>query len=203
MLQHIRNVPWEFSAELVPDFELGEQTCALYVSLRFFMVHTKYLFTRMEPLRGKYRCRILLCHVDIEDVPQPLEQVTKIAFLNDWSLICAWSHDEAARYLETFKMYENKPADLIMGERTDESDQKAQFGKVLLKIKGVNRTDVATLASTFGTFNQLARASMEDLALCAGLGEKKVKRIYDAFHQPFLPGSTATSTVCSTPEARR
>ena len=31
----------------------------------------------------------------------------------DFSLILSWSSEEAGRYLETFKMYENKPADMI------------------------------------------------------------------------------------------
>lgn len=31
----------------------------------------------------------------------------------DFSLILSWSSEEAGRYLETFKVYENKPADLI------------------------------------------------------------------------------------------
>jgi hypothetical protein len=31
----------------------------------------------------------------------------------DFTLILAWSSEEAGRYLETFKSYENKSADLI------------------------------------------------------------------------------------------
>jgi hypothetical protein len=29
------------------------------------------------------------------------------------------------------------------------------------------------------------KANMEDLSLCPGVGEKKVKRLYQTFHQPF------------------
>ncbi len=32
----------------------------------------------------------------------------------DFSLILSWSSEEAGRYLETFKVYENKPVDLII-----------------------------------------------------------------------------------------
>lgn len=31
----------------------------------------------------------------------------------DFTLILSWTSEEAGRYLETFKIYENKPADLI------------------------------------------------------------------------------------------
>jgi DNA excision repair protein ERCC-1 len=46
-------------------------------------------------------------------VTKPLGEVTKTCAMNDVTLVCAWSAEEAARYLETFKSYEHKPADLI------------------------------------------------------------------------------------------
>jgi hypothetical protein len=39
--------------------------------------------------------------------------VTRIAFINEWTVVCAFSYDEAGRYLETYRSYENKGADLI------------------------------------------------------------------------------------------
>jgi len=186
LLQYFRNVSWEF-ADIIPDYQMGEQTCALFLSLKYSMVYPKYLNARMNSVKTAYRTRVLLCYVDMEDPAGPLELVTKAAFINNWSLICAWSSEEMARYLETFKAFENKGADSLMGERVEEGDVKAHFGKALLKIKSVNKTDVATLAGTFGSLKALANASMQELAMCPGLGEKKVKRIFDAFHQPFLP----------------
>ncbi len=100
-------------------------------------------------------------------------------------------------------MYENKGADLIK-ERVDSSDAKAPLAAVLSTIKAVNKTDVATLASQFGvhhllssssffsqfnlrlglgcaqSFHRMAHASMEELAMCPGLGQKKVH------HSPFF-----------------
>jgi DNA excision repair protein ERCC-1 len=51
-----------------------------------------------------------------EDTVKPLLEVTKTALLHDCTLLCAWSMTECARYLETIKVYENKPADLIQGQ---------------------------------------------------------------------------------------
>ena len=43
------------------------------------------------------------------------------------------------------------------------------------------------LLSQFGTLKVIVAASsmIDDLVLCPGVGEKKVKIIYDAFHKPF------------------
>jgi len=56
---------------------------------------------------------------------------------------------------------------------------------ILTVIKSVNKTDVVTLATNFGNFRNIIKASMEELSLCPGLGETKVRRIHEAFHQPF------------------
>jgi hypothetical protein len=65
-----------------------------------------------------FRLRVVLCSVDVAEVPKPLGEVNKICALNACSLVCAWSHEEAARYLETFKLYEHKTAESIQ-ERTE------------------------------------------------------------------------------------
>ena len=56
---------------------------------------------------------------------------------------------ECARYLETFKIFETKPADAIQG-RSDE-DYLSKLSSALTMVRGVNRTDVLTLGGTFQT----------------------------------------------------
>lgn len=68
--------------------------------------------------------------------------------VNDLTVVCAWSNEEAARYIETFKAYENKPPDSIK-ERVDD-DYVSKLTDCLTQIQSVNKTDVVTLASTFG-----------------------------------------------------
>ncbi|KAJ7528650.1 hypothetical protein O6H91_15G012300 [Diphasiastrum complanatum] len=182
ILKHIRNVRWMFG-DIVPDYVLGQTSCALYLSLRYHLLHPDYLYFRIRELLKSFHLRIVLCHVDVEDVIKPLHEVTKTALLHDCSLVCAWSLEECARYLETIKMYEHKPADDIQ-ERTD-NDYLSRLSSVLKTVRHVNKTDVMTLGSTFGTLAAIMGSSMEELACCPGIGEKKVKRLYDAFHEPF------------------
>ncbi|MCO5608240.1 hypothetical protein L7F22_062446 [Adiantum nelumboides] len=182
VLKHIKNVRWIY-ADIVPDYLLGQSSCALYLSLRYHLLHPDYLYFRIRELLKSFRLRIVLCFVDVEDVVKPLHEVTKTALLHDCTLLCAWSLEECARYLETIKIYENKPADAIQ-ERTD-NDYLSRLTSALTSVRHINKTDVLTLGSTFGTLAGAMGASMEDLARCPGIGERKVKRLYDAFHEPF------------------
>jgi len=68
-----------------------------------------------------------------------------------------------------------------------ESDPYAMLSDCLTAIRGVNKTDVLTLSSTFGSFKNIAECSMEELSLCPGLGARKVKNLHETFHAPFDP----------------
>eukprot|EP00249_Psilotum_nudum_P012968 c24077_g1_i3 orf=69-1025(-) len=151
--------------------------------LRYHLLHPDYLYYRIRELPKGFRLRVILCFVDVEDVIKPLHEVTKTALVHECTLLCAWSLHECARYLETIKIYENKPADTIQ-ERTDH-DYLSRLTGVLTTVRHVNRTDVMTLGSSFGTLSAIIGGSMEELARCPGIGEKKVRRLYDAFHEPF------------------
>lgn len=196
LLKHIRNVKWAF-ADVVCDYLLGQSSCALYLSLRYHLLHPDYLYYRIRELQKNCKLRVVLCHVDVEDVVKPLLEVTKTALLHDCTLLCAWSLEECGRYLETIKMYENKPADLIQGQM--DTDYSSRLHHALTTVRRVNKTDVVTLGSTFGSLSNIMDASMEDLARCPGIGERKVKRLYDTFHEPFKRVVSSHPVVPQTP----
>ncbi|CAH2055045.1 unnamed protein product [Thlaspi arvense] len=192
LLKHVRNVKWVFS-EIIPDYLLGQSTCALYLSLRYHLLHPDYLYFRIRELQKNFKLRVVLCHVDVEDAVKPLLEVTKTSLLHDCTLLCAWSLTECARYLETIKVYENKPADLIQGQM--DTDYLSRLNHSLTSIRHVNKSDVVTLGSTFGSLAHVIDASMEDLARCPGIGERKVKRLYDTFHEPFKRATSSYPSV--------
>ncbi|XP_055516888.1 DNA excision repair protein ERCC-1 isoform X1 [Leucoraja erinacea] len=76
-----------------------------------------------------------------------LNDLARICILADCTLILAWSFEETARYLETYKMYENKPADIL--KEKVEQDYISKVTDCLTTVKSVNRTDCITLISTF------------------------------------------------------
>ncbi|KAM9324950.1 DNA excision repair protein ERCC-1 [Gastrophryne carolinensis] len=183
VLKHVRNIPWEFG-DIVPDYLLGDSCCALYLSLRYHNLNPEYIHTRLKSLGQAYALRVLLVQVDVKDPHFTLKELAKICILSDLTLILSWSPEEAARYLETYKCYEQKSADALK-EKTD-ADFMSRMTDCLTTVKSVNKTDSCTLLTTFGTLLDIANASREDLSLCPGLGPQKAKRLFDALHEPFL-----------------
>ncbi|KAF6077402.1 ERCC excision repair 1, endonuclease non-catalytic subunit [Phyllostomus discolor] len=183
VLKFVHNVPWEFG-DVVPDYVLGQSTCALFLSLRYHNLHPDYIHQRLQSLGKNFALRVLLVQVDVKDPQQALKELAKMCVLADCTLVLAWSPEEAGRYLETYKAYEQKPADLLM-EKLDQ-DFISRVTDCLTTVKSVNKTDSQTLLTTFGSLEQLIAASREDLALCPGLGPQKARRLFDVLHEPFL-----------------
>ncbi|EKX47737.1 ERCC1/Rad10 nucleotide excision repair [Guillardia theta CCMP2712] len=182
LLKFIRNVPWEH-ADILADYQMGSQTCALFLSVRFHLLKPKYIYSRMEQLQTGFKLRVLICHIDTEDSQKTLTDIHKAAILNNWTLILSWSPEESARYLETYQTYEHKQADSIQ-ERV-EGDYMSRLTDVLTNVRSVNRTDVANLSTSLGSLANIMTASRERLALCPGVGEKKIQRLFEAFREPF------------------
>ncbi|KAG0717513.1 DNA excision repair protein ERCC-1 [Chionoecetes opilio] len=113
ILKFVRNVPWEYG-EIVPDYEMGVTTCALFLSIRYHNLNPNYIHERLKQLGHQYQLRVLLVQVDVKEPHHELKQLTKICFLADLTLMLAWSQEEAGRIIEIYKIYENKPPDMIM-----------------------------------------------------------------------------------------
>jgi DNA excision repair protein ERCC-1 len=69
----------------------------------------------------------------------------------------------------------------------ESNDPYAVLSDCLTAVRGVNKTDVLTLSSTFGSLKNIIDCSMEELSLCPGLGARKVKNLYETFHAPLDP----------------
>ena len=183
VLKNIRNIPYEFG-EIVADFLVGQATCVLYLSIQYHGMHPSYLHDRVRALGRLYRLRVLLVLVDMKDNQDSLQDLAKFCVTYNLTMILAWSIDEAARYLETFKSYEHKSADQL--QERPSNDYMAQLTAVLTAIKSVNKTDVVTLASTFGCLSDLSSANMDDVRLCPGIGDRKAERIFSILDEPFV-----------------
>ena len=187
VLKFVRSVPWEFG-DVAADYVMGQTTCALFLSLRYHNLNPGYIHERLRQLGRGFALRVLLVQVDVKDPQHSLKVLAPICIRADCTLILAWSPEEAARYLETYKSYEKKPADLLR-ERV-EKDYLSVATDCLTTVRSVNKTDAVTLLSTFSSMEGIICASKEDLGLCPGLGPQKARRLYDVLHQPFLKSKT-------------
>ncbi|XP_062508126.1 DNA excision repair protein ERCC-1-like isoform X2 [Corticium candelabrum] len=194
IIRHIRNVPYEFS-NIPADYVMGLTTCALFLSLKYHNLHPEYIHERLKQLGNNYELRVLLVVVDIDDVHKSIQELNKIAVLTNCTLMLAWSFEEAARYLETYKSFEAKPPDMLM-ERV-EKDYHSRLVDALTTVKAVNKTDVVTLSETFGRLTDIVNASVDELAVCPGVGQKKAQRLHALFHEPFVSRETRRSQATS------
>ncbi|RXG73844.1 DNA excision repair protein ERCC-1 [Armadillidium vulgare] len=186
ILKFIRNVPWEYG-EIVPDYVMGQTTCAMFLSLRYHTLNPNYIHDRLKMLGHQYELRVLLVQVDIKEPHLELKQLTKICVFADLTLMLAWNAEEAGRIIEVYKIFENKPPDLIMEKQ--ETNVYAQMIEALTSIKSVNRTDAMTLLSTFGSLEKIVAATEEEISFCPGFGPQKASKLHSVLHQSFKKSS--------------
>ena len=182
ILKSIRLVPWEFSDTIVPDYIVGAKAGALYLSVRYHQLNPDYIHERLKTFTG-FELRILLVQVDIKEPHHALKQLMRIAILSELTLMLAWSPEEAGKILETYKVFENKPPDMIM-EKSNPNPH-SRLIEALTTVKSVNKTDAATLINVFGSLEKITSASIEDLTLCPGFGPQKAQRLHKVLHQTF------------------
>ena len=182
ILKSIRLAPWEFSDTIIPDYVLGGKAGALYLSLRYHTLNPNYIHERLKTFTG-FELRILLVQVDVSEPHHALKQLMRISILSDLTLMLAWSQEEAGKILETYKVFENKPPDLIMEKANP--DPHSKLVDALTSVKSVNKTDAVTLISVFGSLESIIEASIEDLTLCPGFGPQKAQRLHKVLHQTF------------------
>ena len=178
----LRSVPWRVS-DIVPDFVMGRTSCCLFLSIQYNSLHPEYIYERIKKLGKLYELRVLLVLVDTADSQNALKELAKLALMAEMTLIVSWSNEEAARYIESYKIFENKPPDSIM-ERTDCPSQSGM--ECLTSVKKINKTDSSSLIDMYESLDNIITADKEGLTLVPGLGPTKVEKLYKLFHEPFV-----------------
>ncbi|KJA14137.1 hypothetical protein HYPSUDRAFT_173682 [Hypholoma sublateritium FD-334 SS-4] len=191
VLECIRNVGKEYG-DIVADYQVGRTTGVLFLSLKYHRLHPEYILNRIEKLGHSYNLRILLILCDVSEHREPIRELTKACLINDITIIVAFSSEEAGHYLTTFKQFEFKPPTLIK-ERV-EKDYHPILRASLTTISRVNKTDVETLRTSFGSFANISQATSDQLQNLPGFGQVKVKNIKIAFDKPFRNQGTSSLT---------
>ena len=184
LLQHVLNVPWEFGPTAA-DYEVGRTTGVLFLSIRYHKLHPNYIYERLKELGRLYSLRILLVLIDAADFAKTLRELTRVSVVLGFTIVLAWSNEEAGRYLETFKAFENKPADAIQPKTGDSTLERLYA--VLSPVRAVNKTDALTLATQFPTVADMLCAGSAELLLCPGFGPQKAQRLAEVMQTCFDP----------------
>jgi len=183
LLAEIKHAPLQMMKGIVPDFVISDNTCALYISTTNHTLYPTYLPKRIRELGRAYKLRTLVCLVESDDNVKCLEDINKLCFTSELTLILAWSVVEAARYIESLKALEKKGPASIKGKV--ETEFLPTLNNALTSIKSINKTDVMTLLDAFTDFRGITQATDAQLLLCPGLGMTKVQAISGALSCSF------------------
>jgi DNA excision repair protein ERCC-1 len=182
ILNNVKSVAWEYS-DIPADYVVGATTCALFLSLKYHRLHPEYIYNRIRDLKGQYNLRVLLTMVDIENHEEPLKELSKTSLVNNVTVMLCWSAQEAGRYLELFKTFENAaPTSIRAQQSSGYSESMVEFITVP---RSINKTDAVSLVANFGSIRTAVNAGPEEMGLIAGWGEKKVQRWCNAVREPF------------------
>lgn len=197
ILNHIKIVPWEY-ADIPADYVVGTTACALFLSLKYHRLHPEYIYSRVKLLAGKYNLRIVLVMVDIPNHEDILKELSKTSIINNLTLILCWSAPEAAHYLELFKSSEHAPATAI---RTQQAQSyKDSLNEFVTTPRSINKTDVTSLISSFGSLQNAINAHPEQLASIPGWGQRKVQQWYNAVREDFRVETSKKSSARQKPQ---
>lgn len=116
---------------------MGRTTCALFLSVRYHILKPDYIYNRVKSLGKLYDLRVLLLQIDVTDPHAALKQLTRMCLVADLTLMLAWSSEEAGKLIETYKIFENKPPDLIMEKAEGDDYSRVNFTVTLCQFKAV------------------------------------------------------------------
>ena len=110
--------------------------------------------------------------------------------MDDFTLSCFRSTQEAARIIELYKQSEHKSPASIMERQFANinviEDRHKCVQEALSTIKSINKTDSLALVTNFESLEKIVTADSETLSMCPGLGPQKAEHLYKAFHTPFI-----------------
>ncbi|QSS63798.1 hypothetical protein I7I51_00858 [Histoplasma capsulatum] len=188
ILNHVRHVPWEY-ADIPADYIVGSTTCVLFLSLKYYRLHPEYIYSRIKGLAGKYNLRILLTLIDIPNHEDSLRELSKTSLVNNLTLILCWSAAEAGHYLELFKSCEHAQPTAIRTQQSQSYNES--LVEFITTPRSINKSDAASLISTFGSLQAAVNAKAEQISTVPGWGEKKVQQWHDAVRDDFRIQRTA------------
>ncbi|KAJ5191131.1 Mating-type switching protein swi10 [Penicillium cinerascens] len=206
ILNHIKLLPWEY-ADIPADYVIGTTTCALFLSLKYHRLHPEYIYSRVRLLAGKYNLRVVLVMVDIPNHEDALKELSKTSIINNLTLFLCWSAPEAAHYLELFKSSEYAQPTAIRAQQAQ--SYKESLVEFVTTPRTINKSDAASLISTFGSLQNAVNAPPEVLSAVPGWGEKKVQQWCNAVREDFRVEATKKATTTAsksqsgTPVSRR
>ena len=91
---------------------------------------------------GVFKMRVVIVHQDVDDTDQGLLEISRQFIKHEWTLLVAFSLEETTRYIESLKVYENKPSHFIQERMGEGHRERAQ--EVLTTVRVVRASPLPT-----------------------------------------------------------
>lgn len=189
LIGHLRGLKVVYEDSIEADYIIGRGACIIFLSLKYHNLYPNYIYDKFKLVGQGYPLQVLLILVDISDPRVPLKELTKFCIYNGSTLMLCWSFEEAAKYVEYYKNFRNRPPTMLMSKSAanNQGTEGAYecVAEAIAGVKRVNKTDSISLISTFQSLEQLVKSPSENIALTPGLGPQKADALYKLFRKPF------------------
>jgi DNA excision repair protein ERCC-1 len=216
-LKYVRNVAYEWSKDIKPDFLCGPTCGILYLTLKWHKLHPAYLETRCNDL-NHFDIKVLLILSNVEDPSFLLRDLNILCYRSRWTLLISYSVEEAGEYIENLKLSERRnPMTTIQSiqQYKEKHKEKQRTGtganrplsekeknrklfedavKFLSSIRAISTSDAKRLLGSFGSIYAISKAKQDELAKCPGLGPVKTENVYKFFRSELTVGDKKSKT---------
>lgn len=191
LLRCLRGIRYSFVESIAPaHYVLSESTCCLILSIKYHVINSSYIYERISELKKAYQLKILIVLVDHIVYEPSIKELSLLCIRTNFTMMLAWTFEEAARHIENYRVNADSTADLIMGRTNEEKNKSSNNQQCLVEaltsVKAVNRTDAVTLLSTFSTLHDITKASLDELSICPGISSVKASRLNAFFSKSFI-----------------
>eukprot|EP00924_Labyrinthula_sp_SR-Ha-C_P013796 snap_masked-scaffold_5-processed-gene-13.45-mRNA-1 protein AED:1.00 eAED:1.00 QI:0/-1/0/0/-1/1/1/0/211 len=188
VLSFFSQIKYAIDEEMEEDFIMGEKGYAvgIFLSSKFHQLHPSFIYDRLSPKYKKFKRRILIFLVnDRKDVKDDaLLELNRICFKLEFSLFPCFSNQECAILIETFCLNESAKLSVIKEQKS--KDYLENITEAFRNIK-IDKANVKSLLRNYSSLKNISTASMDEMILIPGLGEKKVKQIHELFNLNLEP----------------
>ena len=160
ILRFVRKLSIDFSDEVAADFMFNDQSCGLFISLRYFRLYPDYLSLRMGEVPSVPH-RVVICLKDEEgDIEEILSDLNFLCCFEKFALVLASSKEEAAQCLESFTTLGPEDVHMIRERLPSSSTPVTLAEAALSSLPGVSKTDVWTLLQTMGSVKDVVEGKV-------------------------------------------
>ena len=108
----------------------------------------------------------------------------------DLRVMLAWSFDEAAKYIQIFKSYENKGTNLLQENKKGKTHEDLAIDS-LTSIKSIQKKDAKNLLNKYGSIAKVVKEkNYNDFQQIEGIGSTKVECLIQCFKGKINPASS-------------